>query len=46
MTFAVAALVGDAAVEIDDAAAAAVSYPTFFDDAVRLAGGAEQKARA
>ena len=46
MTFAVAALVGDAAVEIDDAAAAAVSYPTFFDDAVRLAGGAEQGARA
>jgi 3-phosphoshikimate 1-carboxyvinyltransferase len=46
MTFAVAALVGDAAVEIDDAAAAAVSYPTFFDDAVRLAGGAEQDVRA
>lgn len=46
MTFAVAALVGDGAVEIDDAAAAAVSYPTFFDDAVRLAGGAEQDARA
>jgi 3-phosphoshikimate 1-carboxyvinyltransferase len=46
MTFAVAALVGDAAVEIDDAAAAAVSYPTFFDDALRLAGGAEQGTRA
>jgi len=45
MTFAVAALVGDGAVEIDDAAAAAVSYPTFFDDALRLAGGAEQGAR-
>ena len=46
MTFAVAALVGDGAVEIDDAAAAAVSYPTFFDDAVCLAGSAEREARA
>ncbi len=46
MTFAVAALVGDGAVEIDDAAAAAVSYPTFFDDALRLAGSAEQDVRA
>ena len=46
MTFAVAALVGDGAVEIDDAAAAAVSYPTFFDDALRLAGSAEREARA
>jgi 3-phosphoshikimate 1-carboxyvinyltransferase len=46
MTFAIAALIGDAAVEIDDAAAAAVSYPTFFDDAARVAGlsGAEAHA--
>jgi 3-phosphoshikimate 1-carboxyvinyltransferase len=40
MTFAVAALVGGAAVEIDEPEAAAVSYPTFFDDAARVAGGA------
>jgi 3-phosphoshikimate 1-carboxyvinyltransferase len=43
MTFAIAALVGDGAVEIDDAAAAAVSYPTFFDDAARVAGGAARE---
>ena len=37
MTFAIAALVGDAPVDIDDAEAAAVSYPTFFHDARRVA---------
>jgi 3-phosphoshikimate 1-carboxyvinyltransferase len=42
MTFAVAALVGGGAVEIDEPEAAAVSYPTFFDDAARVAGGAAQ----
>ena len=46
MTFAIAALVGDGAVEIDDAAAAAVSYPTFFDDAARVAGGAAREESA
>ena len=36
MTFAVAGLVGDAPVTIADADAAAVSYPTFFDDLARV----------
>jgi len=40
MTFAVAALVGESEVEIDEPETAAVSYPTFFDDAARIAGGA------
>ncbi len=41
MCFAIAALVGDAAVELDDAAAAAVSYPTFFNDLARVGGAAD-----
>jgi 3-phosphoshikimate 1-carboxyvinyltransferase len=38
MTFAVAGLVGDGPVTIDGADAAAVSYPTFFDDLARVGG--------
>lgn len=38
MTFAVAGLVGNAAVEIAEPDVAAVSYPTFFDDVARVAG--------
>lgn len=39
MTFAIAAAVGAAPVEIDDEGSAAVSYPTFFADLERVAGG-------
>ncbi|MEY4046383.1 MAG: hypothetical protein RIR19_852, partial [Chloroflexota bacterium] len=39
MTFAIAAAVGAAPVEIDDEGSAAVSYPTFFADLERIAGG-------
>jgi len=46
MTFAVAALVGDGPVEIDGAEAAAVSYPTFFEDAARVADAAQRGASA
>ena len=39
MTFAIAASVGTAPVQIDDEGSAAVSYPTFFADLERVAGG-------
>ena len=40
MTFAVAGAIGTDAVALDDEGAAAVSYPTFFADLDRVAGGA------
>ena len=39
MSFAIAATVGTAPVEIDDEGSAAVSYPTFFADLERVAAG-------
>ena len=40
MTFAIAGLVSGAAVSVDDPAAAAVSYPTFYDDLARIGAAA------
>jgi 3-phosphoshikimate 1-carboxyvinyltransferase len=40
MTFAIAGLVSGAAVSVDDPAAAAVSYPTFYDDVARIGAAA------
>ena len=40
MTFAIAGLVGGADVSVDDPAAAAVSYPTFYDDLARIGAAA------
>ena len=40
MTFAIAGLVSGAAVSVDDPAAAAVSYPTFYDDMARIGAAA------
>ena len=42
MTFAVAGLVGDSPVDIDEPGAAAVSYPTFYDDAARVSGSPQK----
>jgi 3-phosphoshikimate 1-carboxyvinyltransferase len=40
MTFAIAGLVSGAAVSVDDPDAAAVSYPTFYDDVARIGAAA------
>jgi 3-phosphoshikimate 1-carboxyvinyltransferase len=40
MTFAIAGLVSGVAVSVDDPAAAAVSYPTFYDDLARIGAAA------
>jgi 5-enolpyruvylshikimate-3-phosphate synthase len=40
MTFAIAGLVSGAAVSVDDPAAAAVSYPTFYEDLARIRAAA------